>query len=97
MPSTTHSELIEVLREAREFLARPGNDFDWSSWNSRDDALRQIDGLIAGIESDDMPARIDLTLLFAPTGNIQEVAESSGGGRQFLTLAARFDAAIEGV
>jgi len=97
MPSTTHSKLTEVLREAREFLARPGNDFVWSAWDSRDDALRQMDGFITRIESGDMPARMDLTLLFAPTGNIQEVAESSGWGREFLTLAERFDAAIESV
>ncbi len=97
MPSATHSRLIEVLREAREFLARPGNDFVWSSWDSRDDALRQLDSFITRIEAGDIPTRMDLTLLFAPTGNIQEVAESSGWGREFLTLAERFDSAIESV
>ena len=97
MPSITHSKLIEVLREAREYLARPGNDFVWSSWDSRDDALRQMDGYITRVESGDIPSRMELTLLFAPTGNIQEVAESSGWGREFLTLAERFDAAIESV
>jgi len=97
MPSTTHSKLVEVLREAREYLARPGNDFVWSSWDSRDDALRQMDGFITRVESGDMPARMDLTLLFAPTGDIQEVAESSGWGTEFLALAERFDAAIESV
>ena len=44
-----------------------------------------------------MPDRMDLALLFAPTGNIQEVAESSGWSHEFLALAKRFDAAIESV
>jgi hypothetical protein len=91
----TQPKLIDVLREAREFLARPDNDFAWSSWDSHADALRQIDGFITRIEAGDMPARTDLTVLFAPTGDIQEVAESSGWGREFLTLAERFDSAIE--
>ena len=95
MPSTTHSRLVEVLREAREYLARPGNNFAWSAWDSRDEALRQIDDLITRVESGHMPAHMDLTLLFAPTGNIQEVAESSGWEREFLALAVRFDSANE--
>lgn len=90
-----HNRLIEVLREAREFLARPGNNFVWSSWDNREVALQQMDGFITRIEAGDIPARMDLTLLFAPTGGIQEVAQSSGWGREFLTLAEKFDAAIQ--
>ena len=97
MNSSAHQILVDVLRDARELLARPGNDFVWSSWNSCDDALRQLDSFIGCIEAGEMPDRMDLALLFAPTGNIQEVAESSGWGHDFLALAKRFDAAIESV
>ena len=89
--------LIKVLHEARGLLTRPENDFAWSSWDSPADALRQMDGLILRVESGDLSAQMDLTLLFAPTGNIQEVAESSGWGHEFLALAERFDAAIQGL
>jgi len=95
--STTHSKLVSVLREAREFLARPDNDYAWSSWNDAADALREIDGLISRIESGDMPKRLDLEVLFAPTGPIQEVSLSSGWGQEFLGLADRFDAAMRSV
>jgi hypothetical protein len=94
MSFLTQPKLIDVLREARELLARPDNSFLWSSWDSCEDALRQVDGLITRIEAGDMPDRMDLTVLFAPTGDIQEVAESSGWGREFLALAERFDSAI---
>lgn len=97
MSFLTQPKLIDVLRQARELLARPDNSFLWSSWDSHADALRQIDGFITRIEAGDMPARTDLTVLFAPTGDIQEVAESSGWGREFLALAERFDAAIQSV
>lgn len=87
--------LIDVLREAREFLARPDNDFAWSSWEDAAAALREIDGIVSRIESGDMPKRSDIELLFLPTGWIQEVSVSSGWGREFVELASRFDAAIE--
>jgi hypothetical protein len=87
--------LIEVLREAREFLARPDSDFAWSSWEDAPAALREIDGIVSRIESGDMPKRSDIELLFLPTGPIQEVSLSSGWGQEFVELASRFDAAIE--
>ncbi|PYJ56029.1 MAG: hypothetical protein DME24_23380, partial [Verrucomicrobia bacterium] len=73
-----HKKLIAVLREAREFLARPDNDFAWSSWDDAAAALREIDGFISRIEVGDMPERSAIELLFLPTGPIQEVSVSSG-------------------
>ena len=86
-------ELAEVLREARFLLARQGNDFAWSHWEGRDDALRELDEKIAAVMDGPLPERAGLSILFAPTGSIQEVSVSSGWGQEFLTLAARFDAA----
>jgi ferredoxin len=40
-----------------------------------------------------LPPRGDLSVLFAPTGPIQEVGVSSGWGEAFLELAERFDRA----
>jgi hypothetical protein len=88
-------ELIEVLREARSLLARPGNDFAWSSWAEAGAALQTVDGLIAAIEADSLPEKPDLTILFAPTGPIQEVSLSSGWADEFLAVASRFDAAVK--
>jgi hypothetical protein len=93
--TSKHQNLIAVLREAREFLARPDNDFAWSSWEDAEAAFREIDGLISRIEAGSLPPRLDLTVLFAPTGPIQEVSVSSGWGQEFLRLADRFDAAVE--
>lgn len=92
--STKCQNLVAVLREARTFLARPDNDFAWSSWEDAEAAFREIDGLISRIESGTLPPRLDLTVLFAPTGPIQEVSVSSGWGQEFVRLADRFDAAV---
>lgn len=81
--------LISVLREARGNLARPDNDVAWSSREGPDDALGELDGLIGligSLEGGQLPPRLALTVLFAPTGPIQEVSLSSGWGDEFLVL-----------
>ena len=90
-------ELLGVLREARVLLALPGNDFAWSSWEDSTAALAELDRHIVAIESGELPKRHELTILFAPTGPIQEVSLSSGWGSQFLTVAERFAATVERV
>ena len=83
--------LIVILQEARALLALPDNDYSWSSWRDAPHALAEIDDLIARLERGEMPPRISLTVLFAPTGPIQEVSLSSGWAQAFLDLAKRFD------
>jgi hypothetical protein len=83
-------KLISVIRETRIYLAREGNDYSWSSWNDQEDALAEIDSLLAQLENGSVP---DIEVLFAPTGPIQEVSMSSGWSREFLQLAERFDEA----
>jgi hypothetical protein len=96
-PLEARQELVQILREAREIMALPDNDFLWSSWNNATEALAELDQLIAAIESDKLPRKGNLTVLFAPTGPIQEVSISSGWGQSFLDLSTRFDAAVDRV
>jgi hypothetical protein len=84
--------LLAVLRDTRLLLARPENDFTWSSWENAAAALREIDALIALVANGALPDRRHLAALFAPTGPIQEVSVNSGWSELFLELAARLDA-----
>jgi hypothetical protein len=88
------AKLLFVLEEARELLAAAENDFSWSSWQGRDDALDEIDTLLSVLRSGRLPSVLTLKVLFAPTGPIQEVSLSSGWGDAFIELAERFDDAI---
>ena len=81
-------DLIAVMRDARKLLALPGNDFDWSSWKDQRAALAEMDAHIDTLERGSVP---NLSVLFLPTGPIQEVSVSSGWGEDFLRLAERFD------
>lgn len=87
--------LLEVLRETRVLLARPENSFDWSSWKDSAAALAEIDAIIESVCNGAALDSMQLKVLFAPTGPIQEVSLSSGWSEAFLELAKRFDAAIE--
>ena len=88
------AELVDVLRESRALLARPENDFTWSSWEDAESALEEIDAMLAAIEQGEPPSRY-WSVIFAPTGPMQEVSLSSGWGDEFLALADRWDAAME--
>ena len=59
--------------------------------------LREIDALVAGIASGEIPELVSLKVLFAPAGPIQELSVSSGWGNEFLALADRFDAALSDI
>jgi hypothetical protein len=92
MPQVT--KLLLVLEETRGLLAAADNDFTWSSWRDRNDALDEIDTLLSELRSGIIPSALTLRVLFAPTGPIQEVSLSSGWGDVFIELAQRFDDAM---
>lgn len=81
-------KLIGILKETRTLIARDSNNFLWSSWTDQNQALSEIDSIIAELENGSVP---EIGILFAPTGPIQEVSLSSGWGHKFLALAERFD------
>src|SRR6476620_7083614 len=86
-------ELEAVLLEVRGLLARPDNDFAWSSWNDQQAALAEIDSLIADVRCGRL-SKMTLDVLFLPTGPIQEVSVSRGWGQEFVEIASRYDAAV---
>jgi hypothetical protein len=68
-------------------VARPGNDFAWSAWRSQQEALAEIDDLLAALAEDRLE-HDRVKFLFLPTGPLQELALSSGWHAEFMALAA---------
>lgn len=86
--------LERVFENARVLLAKPDNDFSRSSWEDQNAALDEIDSILKQLRSGVTPDKLELRVLFAPTGPIQETSLSSGWGDEFLKLARRFDFAL---
>lgn len=95
MKTSPNQELIEILEEARFFLALPDNDFSWSWWEDSTEALREVDNLLGEFRCGNLPRKLDLDVLFVVTGPICEVSVSSGWGESWAELGGRFDVALE--
>jgi hypothetical protein len=86
-------QLAEVLRSAVELLSLPDNEFASSSWPDRAAAVSEVEALLAVVDTGALPDRTSLSVLFAPTGPIQEVSLSSGWADIFLKVAECYERA----
>lgn len=86
--------LASIFRKADVLLQRSDNDFSWSGWRDGDEARREVDSIVQALESGEIPDPLDMKVLFAPTGPLQEVSLSSGWASEFLALAREFDRAL---
>ena len=87
----TLSQLQQAVLELRDLLARPDNDFSWSSWPSQEAALLEMDQHLDWLNRGGVPNLWDLV---APTGRAQEVSLSSGWGDEYLLVAERIETAL---
>ena len=83
--------LVHVLESALELIALPDNDFCWSSWPNAEEATAEIESIIQLLQSGSIPEHLAVSILFAPTGPLQEVSMSSGWADAFLKIAEKFD------
>ena len=86
-------DLLAIMRKARELLATRGDDTGWSSWPDQAHALGELDQLIGQLEQGEV-AEAKLRVLFAPTGNLQDVSLQNGWSDEYLELAKQFDVAV---
>lgn len=79
------SDLLDVLRS---------HDLEtsWTSYQSGQDLIAEVEDIAAGVAAGDPEATSRLKLLFAPTGVLQDVAIGSGFPDMYMALAARMDA-----
>ncbi len=95
MNATPVDGVISILQEVKRVIEHPGTDVVWTRYDSVEEAAEDISQHVERLRSGDLSKIEDLTLLFAPTGSLQEISISSGWSEGFLYLAARFDRAIE--
>lgn len=83
--------LVHILDSAIELLLLPDNDFSWSSWEDAEQATEEISKLKISVKSEILPEKVELGVLFAATGPLQEVSLSSGWSDAFIKVADKYD------
>lgn len=91
----SRDQLVGVFTEARALLAKPGNDFTWSTWDDASEALEELDAVLLAISRGGDLDPMRLASWFAPTSDLQEVSISSRWGEAFCELADRFSVSFE--
>ena len=89
------SELIKTLREVKKYLL-VSEDSAWSS-KTPEEVIYIFDESIVLLEEDKNINKSELELLFAPTGNIQEIALDNNWGNEYLDLSLEFDRNIKNI
>ncbi len=96
MSRIDHEEVARILESVLEVVARPDTDVSWSSFDEPEQAVAELRDLIRRVRQPDPDPAVwqRISLLFAPTGSLQEISISSGWGQGFLSVAQRMDRAL---
>ena len=89
---TDAKPLLRLLSRCRELVVG-SQDSDWSCMSVLD-ILQSLDAGLAAVRSGTRPDVEELTLLFLPTGPLQETSMSNSWAEEFLELSAEFDTLI---
>ena len=89
--SEPYEALVQVLESAIELVQIPENDFSWSYWEDSEEAKNEITELLSVVKAHTLPERVEVSVLFAPTGPLQEISLSSGWAEPFLKVAEKYD------
>jgi hypothetical protein len=97
MGGVDRDEVVRILETVIEVVARPDTDLSWSGYDDPAEAISEIRDLVRRTRppGPDPATRRRISLMFAPTGPIQEISISSGWGEGFLVLADRMDRALD--
>ncbi len=83
--------LREQFLQLKALIQSPQTDISWSSYESVEDAIRELDELEPKLAIRDPEALFTMRVLLAPTGPLQEMSLSSGWASEFLELAATIE------
>ena len=88
----TNAQIVALLRETADLVSAS----EASLWSSRrpSEVAKTLEGEIAEITAGRHPNSLELRVLFAPTGAIQEIALANGWSERYMQLASGFDTAV---
>jgi dATP pyrophosphohydrolase len=94
-PRDVEEILVNLLDEIKEIIRTQDTDVLWSSFDTKEDFLKELDNHIQRFQNNDFSSIEKLIGLFLPTGDLQEIAISSGWGEEYLAISKKFDDLIQ--
>lgn len=87
--------VVDVLELIIEKLESPETNILHSSFNTKEDIISELNSHIFKLLNENFSNIEELSILFAPTSDLQEISIDSGWGQMFLTISKRFDSAVK--
>ena len=89
--------VINLLVKIKELIRTLETDTVWSGFDTKEDLLKELDNHIQRFQNEDFSSIEKLISLFLPTGDLQEIALSSGWGEEYLAISKKFDDLIRAI
>jgi hypothetical protein len=87
-------EILKLLDQLIVYINTGSLNTLYTKWNDSAAAISELETLYNKIERNEYSALIELKILFAPTGSLQDLSIDNGWADEFLVLAEQFDKLI---
>lgn len=89
------ADVIKVLEKIKEIIENYQIDLSYSTYRSEEELVNELDLYIFKLKANDFSCNKEISLLFAPTGDLQEIAIDSGWSEEYMELAEIIDKYIK--
>lgn len=87
-------EVIKALQRVKEIVENYQMDLSYSTYKSKEELVNNLELYISKLKVNDFSLNIEISLLFAPTGDLQEIAIDNGWSEEYMELAEIIDLMI---
>jgi len=95
VPKDINENLINLLYEIIELVSTRDANMVWSTFDAKEVLILELENYIQRLKNNDFSSIEQLNGLFLPTGDLQEIAISSGWSEEYLSISKKFDELIQ--
>jgi len=91
VPKDINENLIKLLNKIIELVSTRDTNMVWSTYDTKEVLILELKNYIQRLQNNDFSPIEQLISLFLPTGDLQEIAISSGWGEEYLSISKKFE------
>ena len=95
VPKDVNENLIKLLNEIIELVSTRDTNLIWSTIDTKEELILKLENYIQRFQNNNFSSIEQLIGFFLPTGDLQEIALSSGWGEEYLAISKKFDDLIQ--